>query len=302
MLLYGKPLANQIKIKLHQQVKNYFGEEKKYVAILFFWENSSSTTYVHLKQKYAKEIWLETFVFWQEKKQDTSKFPYLEPWTQKKFEDENSILTLIDQLNNDNDCVGIMIQLPLPEHLAIHKLQLLQAISEKKDIDGLGGSLVGKSFFGMLEFIPATPRAVLSLLNYYELGDMKGKRVAVVGQSTIVGKPLALECLKRWALVQCFDITNTQEEVQAGCQNADIILSGTGHIHLITDQYLNKKGNQILVDIGYGHLDWKPVGDVDFDKAHEKVAHITPVPGGVGPLTIASLFSNVITLREAFHS
>lgn len=153
----------------------------------------------------------------------------------------------------------------------------------------------------MLDFTPATPKAVLWLLDYYNLGNLKGKNVAIIGQSTIVWKPLALECLKRGAIVQCFDIKNTTQEIQNWCQRADLIFSGTGAIHLINEHHLRANKDQIVIDIGYGHLNGKPVGDVDFVAIQNKVAHITPVPGGIGPLTIAALFSNTISLREHYH-
>lgn len=300
MLLYGKPLAETIKITLTQKVNHYFPDKRHYVAILFFWDNNSSATYVKHKQAYAKEIWLETIVFWQ-KWYKNWPFPHLLRFQEQTYDRADKILKLISHLNQDEYCIGIMIQLPLPPYLAKVKYKLLQAIEETKDIDGLGGSLVGKSFFEMLDFTPATPKAVLWLLDYYNLGNLKGKNVAIIGQSTIVWKPLALECLKRGAIVQCFDIKNTTQEIQNWCQRADLIFSGTGAIHLINEHHLRANKDQIVIDIGYGHLNGKPVGDVDFVAIQNKVAHITPVPGGIGPLTIAALFSNTISLREHYH-
>lgn len=302
MLLYGKLLAEEIKNRLKNQISDLFGDQKKYVAILFFGDNSSSSTYVKHKQKYASEIWLSTVVFWQQQDQDTSPFSSLIHWINKAYNTYEEVLELIAFLNEDKDCIGIMIQLPLPEPLASHKLQLLQAIDEKKDIDGLWGSLVGKSFFEMIDFIPATPRAVLALLDAYQLGDLKGKKVAIIWQSTIVGKPLALECIKRGAIVQCFDIKNTPKELEIGCRSAEYVFSWTGVIHLINDKHINEEKNQILVDIGYGHTNGKPVGDIDFESVKDKVKYITPVPGGVWPLTIASLFSNLVDLVQQFHT
>lgn len=157
---------------------------------------------------------MPTLVFGQRQSIENSDFIHLNQRAEKSYESVEEIFELISLLNNDPECVGIMIQLPLPEQFAEYKLKLLQAIAESKDIDGLGGSLVGKSFFEMLEFTPATPRAVLSLLDYYQLGDLRGKSVAIIGQSTIVGKPLALACLQRGARVQCFDIRNTPAELK----------------------------------------------------------------------------------------
>lgn len=198
--------------------------------------------------------------------------------------------------------MGMILQLPLPSELQAFKNEFLSAIVPQKDLDGLGGTLVGKSFFEMIAFAPATPKAVMSLLDYYHLGEVRGKKVAIIGQSTIVGKPLALELLKRGAQLCCFDIHSDPEEIKKFCQSADYIFSGTGQMHLVNEQYLSGKKNQILIDIGYGHLEGKPAGDIDFEAVKDKVLHITPVPGGVGPLTIASLFDNVFVLwRQRNH-
>lgn len=302
MILYGKPIAEKIKEELKHEVSLLLKEQKKYVAILFFGENSSSSTYVHHKQKYAKEIWIPTFVFWQNIEQDNSQFPNLSSRITKDYQSLNQIFELISFLNTDEKCIGIMIQLPLPVQFADHKLALLQAISEKKDIDGLGGWLMGKSFCDMIPFSPATPKAVFTLLDAYHLGQLKGKRVAIIGQSIIVGKPLALEAIKRGWIVQCFDISSTAEELEKGCQNAEYLFCGTGVIDLINDKHINKEKNQILIDIWYGHKEGKPAGDIDFEAVKDKVLHITPVPWWVGPLTIASLFSNVISLAKQFDT
>lgn len=174
--------------------------------------------------------------------------------------------------------MGIIIQLPLPAELQEYKNELLAAISPYKDIDGLSGIMLGKSFFEMVDFTPATPKAVMTLLDYYDLGNVRGKQVAVIGQSTIVGKPLALELLKRGAFVGTFDIRNTPEDIRAFCQKSDYIFSGTGAVHLVNADFLSSKKEQILIDIGYGHKDGKPVGDIDFEVVKDQVLHITPVP------------------------
>jgi methylenetetrahydrofolate dehydrogenase (NADP+)/methenyltetrahydrofolate cyclohydrolase len=286
MLLYGKPVADKIKQELKLKVSKYFPNKDMYLAILFFWDNSSSKIYVKHKQKYWNDIWLTTNVFWQD--------------SEKKREKED-VINLINKLNKDENCVGIIVQLPLPENLKQSKNEILSTINPAKDVDGLWGTLIWKSFFDMVSFCPATPKAVMTLLDYYNIWILKNKRVAIIGQSTIVWKPLALECLKRKAFVACFDINNTVEEIKRYCQTADYIFSATWQIHLIDETYVNNKKNQIVIDIGYWHKDWKPVGDVDTERVENKVLHITPVPWGVGPLTIASLFSNIIDLWEQFN-
>ena len=285
-MLYWKPVAEKIKKELQEKNKKFFSEGLQFLAILFFWDNTSSAVYVKSKKKYGDEIWLKTIVYGQEE------------W---KIRDKERVLGLIDELNKNPNCVWIMIQLPLPDNLKEYKTLLLQAITPEKDVDGLWGTLVGKSFFNFLNFIPATPKAVLTLLDYYDLWEVKNKKVAILWQSTIVWKPLALELLKRGAQTACFDINNTPWEIKTYCQSADYIFSATGHIHLIDESYLSWKNNQIIIDIGYWHKDWKAVGDVNRENIEDKVLHLSPVPWGVGPLTIASLFSNIFDLWEQFH-
>ncbi|MBB1578585.1 MAG: bifunctional 5,10-methylenetetrahydrofolate dehydrogenase/5,10-methenyltetrahydrofolate cyclohydrolase [candidate division SR1 bacterium] len=301
MLLYGKPVAELHTQKLKSDIGTYFSDGKHYVAILFFGTNSSSAVYVRNKQAFAQKIGLPAFIFGQEhKEQNLGIFEDLSEDIVRRYENTDQVFNLIDRLNLDERCVGIMIQMPLPDFLKHDRDRLVSAVDEKKDIDGLGGGLVGKSFANFISFTPATPKAVMSLLDYYELGNLKGRRVAIIGQSIVVGKPLALECLKRGAIVQCFDISNTEQEIQEGCQQAEYIFSGTGVIHLVNENYVNKEKNQILVDIGYGHLNGKAAGDIDFESVEGIVKYITPVPGGVGPLTIVSLFENVISLRKNY--
>ena len=286
MLLYWKPVAEKIKEELKSKSQKYFPNADYYMAILFFWDNSSSKVYVKHKQKYWEEMWIPTKIFWQDSSTERTK---------------EKIIELIEKLNGDEKCIWIIVQLPLPEKLSTYKNEILSAITPEKDVDGLWWDLVGKSFFWMINFTPATPKAVMSLLDFYNLWDLRNKRVAIIWQSTIVGKPLAIECIKRGAQMACFDINNTPAEIKWYCKHADYIFSWTGQIHLIDENYINDEKNQIVVDIWYWHLEWVPVGDVNFEKIKDKVLHITPVPWGVWPLTIASLFSNIFDLWEQFH-
>jgi len=287
MLLYWKPVAEKLIEEQKRKVRDYFPNNDKFLAILFFWDNSSSKVYVRRKKEYWENIGLETKVFWQDNEISRTK-----EW----------VINKIYELNENENCVWIIVQLPLPKELQEDKNEILSAILPEKDVDGLGWVLVWKSFFDMLSFTPATPKAVMTLLDYYKLGDLKNKKVAIIWQSTIVGKPLALECLKRGAQLACFDINNTQWEIKSFTKTADYIFSWTWQIHLIDETFIWEQKNQIVVDIWYGHKDWKAVGDVNIDRIIDKVLHITPVPWGVGPLTIASLFSNIFDLREEFHN
>ena len=287
MLLYWKPVAEKMIEEQKKKVIKYFPNKDKFLAILFFWDNSSSKIYVRRKKEYWENIWLETRIFWQD---------------DGKSRNKDDILKLINDLNKNDDCVWIIVQLPLPEDLVKDKNEILSAILPEKDVDGLNWVLVWKSFFNMLSFTPATPKAVMAILDYYNLGNLRNKKVAIIWQSTIVWKPLALECLKRGAVLACFDINNTPWEIKSYTKQADYIFSATWQVHLIDESFIWEKKNQIVIDIGYGHKDWKAVGDVNIEKIIDKVQDITPVPWGIGPLTIASLFSNIFDLREEFHN
>ncbi|MEI6118818.1 MAG: hypothetical protein WCP92_06440 [bacterium] len=137
------------------------------------------------------------------------------------------------------------------------------------------------SSIDLIDFVPATPKAVLSLLDYYQLGDMKGKTVSIIGQSNIVGRPLIIDCIKRGATVASFNESNAIEEIKVMTKQSDYIISCTGKVHLIDDSFVRDDNSQIIVDVGYGHIDGKPVGDVHIATIQDKVASYTPVPGGI---------------------
>ena len=259
MLLYWKPVADKIMEEQKKEVLKFFPNWDKFLAILFFWENSSSKIYVKHKQKYWENIWMDTRVFWQD------------DW---KIRDKNEVIKLIEELNNNENCIWIIVQLPLPENLIQYKNEILSAIEPNKDVDGLWWTLVWKNFFNMLSFTPATPKAVMYLLDYYNMWDLKCKKVAIIWQSMIVWKPLALECIKRGAQIACFDINNTPWEIKSYTKQADYIFSATWQIYLIDDTYIWDKKNQIIVDVWYGHKDWKAVGDVNIEKIQDQVRHI----------------------------
>jgi methylenetetrahydrofolate dehydrogenase (NADP+)/methenyltetrahydrofolate cyclohydrolase len=150
----------------------------------------------------------------------------------------------------------------------------------------------------MFAFQPATAKAVFDLWEYYQLGTMKGLRIAIIGQSNVVGKPLAIECVLRGAVVSTFTEADNPTTIAEQTKQSDVIISCTGAIHLVDKQFINPNGEQIVIDVGYGFLEGKAVGDVKFDEVAPLVKHITPVPGGVGPLTVASLFSNIFLLQQ----
>jgi len=298
MILEGKALSEQMKIDLSIKARHL--PTGSYIAILFFGDNSGSKIYVQRKQTYGEEIGVPVAVFGQYKKAEfpiAHTFDDISIYLQQQYDSIFKIRDLINFLNFDKDCVGIIVQLPLPEELKQYESEILSAISPLKDIDGLSGVAEGLSQSGIIDFLPATPKAVLTLLNHYKLDTFKGKTIAILGQSNIVGKPLALACIQRWATVYSCNIDTPQAQIKSQCQQADIIIACTGHVHLVDESYIWANKNQIIVDVWYGHIDGKAAGDVQTDKIADKVATYSPVPGGVGPLTIASLFDNIFVLQ-----
>ncbi len=284
MLLYWTERANEIKKDLQAQVVARFGQQhNKYIAILYFWDNSSSATYVKFKKRYGEDIGIGCKIIGQEK----------QDWS---FEEVRELIT---QLNTDEDCIWIMIQLPLPKALQAHKETLLASINPLKDIDGLGGIMSGLSAIDLIDFLPATPKAVMEVLATYDLDDLEWKKIVIIGQSNLIGKPLAIECMKRWGTVSCFNSLSDQEYLKNICKQSDIIISCTGVIHLVNAEFVREDQSQIVIDVGYGHdKAGKAVGDVDLDSIKDKVFAYTPLPWGIWPLTIASLFSNIFVLQD----
>lgn len=303
MLLSGKELSADFKQQLIAKRAKIFGETKVYVAIVFLWNDYSSATYVKHKKAYGESIGLPVIVFGQNHQAEydrnqAGKFDDVGIYINQKYDSIGKVIELIRYLNHDDECVGIIVQLPLPEQFVPYKEQLLAAITPQKDLDWLGGVILWLSEMGLVNFIPATPKAVLYLLEQYKLDDFRGKTIAILGQSNIVGKPLAIECIKRGATVYTCNSSTPPEQIKTIAKMADYIISSTWKVHLIDDSFVRDDTTQIVVDVGYGHIDGKPVGDVNIETIKDKVASYTPVPGGVGPLTVACIFDNVFTLQS----
>ena len=204
---------------------------------------------------------------------------------------EKRILDDISKYNRDKLIHGIMIQLPVPKHL--DTINILESIKPIKDIDGLGSRNTKIFLDNKKGFIPAVARGIMTLLDNQKI-KLVGKKVVMVGQSSLVGRPIALALLNKGATVTiCHKETrNLDKETRS----ADILIVATGHSKLITAKYTNRQ--QIIIDVGISIKDGKAVGDVDFSKVSKVVRAITPVPGGVGPMTVASLFENLL---EAYY-
>jgi methylenetetrahydrofolate dehydrogenase (NADP+)/methenyltetrahydrofolate cyclohydrolase len=272
IILDGKKIAHDLKSKLKAEVLAL--KEKGNVpglAVIIVGEDSASRVYVKNKKKACSEIGIESEVYELEEK--TS---------------QEDLVKLIGKLNKDETINGILVQLPLPAH--IDKNQIILTIDPKKDVDCFHPENIGKVFLGQESFLPCTPSGILELLARYEIGA-KGKDVVIVGRSNIVGKPLALMLINAGATVT---VCNSKtRDLKEKCLGADILISAVGKAGLITEDMIKQEA--VVVDVGMNRKsDGKLVGDVDFLEASKKVNAITPVPGGVGPMTIAMLMKNTI--------
>ena len=298
LLLKGKEKSEQLKDNYRELRTQYFWDERRFVAVLFFGESNPSQVYVNLKKKYSEEIWFDFLVFGQWEVLFEWEYPDLIEYQKKEYLDKDSVIELVEKLNSDERCVWIICQLPLTDELKPYQKEICNAITPLKDMDWLGDKLQEWAFEWKIEFLPATAQAVISLWNAYDLWSFEWKIISVIGQSDIVWHPISRYLELKWAEVHSFDIRNTPEEIMAQTKKSDVIISCTWALHLVDDKFINEEKNQIIIDVGYGFLNGKSTGDVDFEKVENKVYAISPVPWWVGPMTVASLFGNIFTIRS----
>ena len=296
LLLKWKEKSEWLKNKFRELRAQYFWDERKFVAVLFFGKSNPSQVYVNLKKKYAQEIWFDCLIFGQWEIWFEKEYPDLVDFQKKEYSDKDQVIELVEFLNDDERCVWIICQLPLTNELKPFQKEICNAITPLKDMDWLWDKLQKRAFERKIEFLPATAQAVISLWNAYDLWSFEWKVISVIGQSDIVWNPISRYLELKNAEVYRFDIRNTPEEIMNQTRKSDVIVSCTWALHLIDDKFVNEKKNQILIDVGYGFLDGKSTGDVDFEKMKDKVYAISPVPGWVGPMTVASLFWNIFTI------
>jgi len=275
-ILDGKALSQKIELQISDEVKKL--KEKcgctPGLAVVLVGQDPASAAYVNMKKKAC----------------DRAGFYSITHDMPESISQEAIEKTII-MMNNDTNIDGILIQLPLPPH--IDETKLLELVAPQKDVDGFHPFNVGRLTTGLDGFVPCTPLGVMELLSEYNI-DVKGKNCVVVGASNIVGKPMASLLLNADATVEICHIFT--DDLKKHTLNADIILVGVGVINLIKEDMV--KDGAIIIDIGINRApNGKLVGDVDFENVSEKCSYITPVPGGVGPMTIAMLLSN--TLKAA---
>ena len=201
---------------------------------------------------------------------------------------EEELLSLVEKLNNDPKIHGILVQLPLPDH--INETNILRAVTPLKDVDGFHPENVGRLVEGNPRFVSCTPAGIIKMLDYYNI-DIKGKEAVIIGRSNIVGKPVSLLLLHRHATVTiCHSRTQDLPEV---ARRADILVAAIGRAKFVTEDMV--KDGAVVIDVGINrNEEGKLVGDVDFENVSKKASYITPVPGGVGPMTITMLLWNTL--------
>ena len=242
-----------------------------HLAVIMVGDNDASKVYVRNKSRACEEIGIEFK-------------EYLLPSTTKQTE----LIELIQKLNNDKNINGILLQSPIPKPLNIQ--QAFNTILPEKDVDGFNPYNVGNLCIGQDGFIPCTPLGIMKMFEKYNI-DIDGKKVAIIGRSNIVGKPMAQCMLSKNATVTiCHSRT---KELKKEVKDADIIIAAAGKQNIVTAEMV--KEGAVIIDVGMNrNSDGKLCGDVDFENIKGKASYITPVPGGVGPMTIAMLMSNVI--------
>ncbi len=204
---------------------------------------------------------------------------------------QEELLALIDELNHKKSINGILCQLPLPKHL--DEQAVINAILPEKDVDAFHPTNVGKIMLGEYDFVPCTPAGIMEMLQYENI-DIEGKTCVVIGRSNIVGKPMGMLLLhKNGTVTICHSRTRDLSEV---CKNADILVAAVGRPNFVTADMV--KEGAVVIDVGINRVDGKLVGDVDFEAVKDKCSAITPVPGGVGPMTIAMLMQNTLTAAK----
>ncbi len=277
VLLDGQALAYHIEKDLKNKIQIISTQTHKRpkLAVILVGKDPASITYVNMKIKACERVGMD-----------------FDLKTLQEDITEAKLLSLIKDYNTDQNISGVLVQLPLPRH--IDSKMVLEAIDPNKDVDGFHPLNIGKLCTQKESFLPATPMGVMRLLKHYHI-EIKGKDVAIIGASNIIGKPLSMLMLNAGASVSVCHILT--KDISFYTQNADIVCVGVGKPDLIKASML-KKG-AVVVDIGINHLnDGRIVGDVDFTNAQKIAGFITPVPKGVGPMTIVSLLENTLIAFE----
>lgn len=275
-IISGNAISTQIKSEIAAQIQSHLEKARRVpgLAVVLVGADPASQIYVGNKRKSCEQIGIQSISF--DLPEATS---------------EEELLALIDKLNQDDTVDGILVQLPLPEHIDSSKV--IEAIVPHKDVDGFHPYNVGRLCQRIPTLRSCTPYGIVTLLEKTGL-NVRGKNAVIVGASNIVGRPMAMELL----LLGC-TVTVTHrftDNLEKHIREADLVVVAVGKPNLVKGEWI--KNGAIVIDVGINRVDGKVVGDVEFDVASQKAAYITPVPGGVGPMTVAMLMKNTLTAYE----
>lgn len=273
VILDGKKLSENILEELKLKISK--STKAPHLVVILIGNDPASELYVGLKEKAASKIGIKSTVI-----------KYSENTNEK------TILDKISELNDDSNIDAILVQFPLPKH--INTIKIIQAISPQKDADGITPENIGRISIGTEPYAyPCTPKGIMRIFDEYNI-NLDGKHVVIAGRSNIVGKPMAQMVLNRNATVTiCHSHTQNLTDI---IKTADVLISAVGKFKIIRKE-MTKPGC-VIIDVGTSKINGKTFGDVDFENVSKNASYITPVPGGVGPMTIASLMSNTFELSE----
>tara|TARA_B100000927_G_scaffold251985_1_gene217030 strand:+ start:1063 stop:1941 length:879 start_codon:yes stop_codon:yes gene_type:complete len=285
--LNGKETAKQIRAELKHKVslRKEMGQKTPHLAAVLVGNDGGSLSYVTSKVKACEEIGFESTLI--------------------RFEDtisEDTLLAKVIELNNDDHIDGFIVQLPLPDH--INEIKVTDTISPNKDVDGFHPKNLGNMMLNLPGFLPATPAGIIELIRRYDI-ETSGKHCVIIGRSNIVGTPLSMMLSRNSKPGNCtvtlaHSRTTNLKEL---CLQADILIAAIGKPNFVSADMV--KDNAVIIDVGTTRVEdpsrergWRLVGDVNFNEVSQKASFITPVPGGVGPMTIASLMMNTLKAME----
>jgi len=284
-LIDGKKTASEIRHEIADEVRKLKSEGKKtpHLATILVGTNPSSQTYVANKMKDCEEVgFISTLI---------------------KFEEnipETLLLDKIKELNNDDDIDGFIVQLPLPDHL--NENNVIESIDPSKDADGFHPVNIGKMVIGLPGFLPATPFGIVELIKRYNI-ETSGRKCVVIGRSNIVGRPVSILLSQKGMDATVTVVHSRTENLENIVKEADIIIAALGSPGFIKAEMV--KNGAVVIDVGTTRIEapgtktgWKLTGDVDFDNVAPKCSYITPVPGGVGPMTRVSLLKNTLVAAK----
>ena len=276
-IIDGKLVSSVMRESLKSEVLAFKTDSDKTVglAVILVGNDPASAVYVRNKHRACEQVGIDSYQI--ELPESTS---------------EEELLATIDRLNSDDKINGILVQLPLPKHISEKKV--IERIDPKKDVDAFHPENVGRIMIGNYTFLPCTPAGIIALLDYYKV-NIEGKNCVVIGRSNIVGKPMSLLLTERNGTVTlCHSRTQGLNEI---CKNADLIVVAIGKAEFLTADMV--KEGAVVIDVGINRLaDGRLVGDVHFDQVKEVASMITPVPGGVGPMTITMLLYNTLSAAK----